>query len=260
MKIRSTFISRPVRPIMDKVLALLTPTATPRHRLNRLTTADLLKSLIVLFMAVACFLASAQARQVTLVWDANTNDVDGYRLHYGTRSGSYTRQLDVGLATTATVTGLTDATTYFFVINAYNASGESPPSNEVSDDPNATPTPPPTPTPTPPPTPTPTPTSTPTPTPAGPPPAAPSNLVATAMSSSQIVLSWRDNSTREDGFQIQRSRDGVDFTLIASRGANVTTFTDNGRMAGTTYYYRVRAFNAGGNSELSNIARATTRP
>ena len=211
-------------------------------------------------------MASAQARQVTLVWDANTNEVAGYRLHYGTRSGSYSRQLDVGLVTTATATGLADGTTYFFVINAYNAYGESPPSNEVSDDPNATPTPPATPTPTPPPPtptptprPTPTPTSTPTPTPAEP-PGAPTNLVATAISSSQIVLSWRDNSTRESSFQIRRSRDGVDFTLIATVDDNVTTYRDTGRQAATTYYYRVRAFNAGGTSEPSNIARATTAP
>src|SRR6266508_2933382 len=35
-------------------------------------------------------------------------------------------------------------------------------------------------------------------------PAAPSNLAATAVSSSQINLSWTDNATNEDGFQIER--------------------------------------------------------
>ena len=108
-------------------------------------------------------------------------------------------------------------------------------------------------------TPTPTPTATPTPTP-GQTPAAPTNLVATAISSSQIALSWTDNANNETGFQIQRSNNGVNFTLIATVPANVTTYTDNGLTAATTYYYRLRAFNSSGNSAPSNVASATTLP
>ena len=107
--------------------------------------------------------------------------------------------------------------------------------------------------------PTATPAATPTPTPCQT-PAAPTNLVATAISSSQIALSWTDNANNETGFQIQRSTNGVNFTLIATLGANVTTYTDNGLTAATTYYYRVRAFNASGNSAASNVASATTLP
>ena len=91
-------------------------------------------------------------------------------------------------------------------------------------------------------------------------PAAPTNLVATAISSSQIGLSWTDNANNETGFQIQRSTNGVNFALIATVGANVTTYTNNGLTAGTTYYYRIRAFNSSGNSALSNVASATTTP
>ena len=105
------------------------------------------------------------------------------------------------------------------------------------------------------PTPTPTPTATPTSK-----PAAPTNLGATAISSSEIALSWTDNSNNESGFQIQRSSDGVTFRLIAAVGANVTTYTDSGRTAGTTYYYRVRAYNSAGYSAPSNVASATTLP
>src|SRR6266550_431005 len=60
----------------------------------------------------------------------------------------------------------------------------------------------PTTTPTPTPTPTATPTATPTPTPTL---AAPTNLTATAASSSRINLSWTDNSSNETGFKVERS-------------------------------------------------------
>jgi outer membrane biosynthesis protein TonB len=131
--------------------------------------------------------------------------------------------------------------------------------------PTGTPTPGETPTPTlsptasPTPTPIPTPTATPSPSP-NQTPAAPTNLLATAISSSQIGLSWTDNSTNETGFQIQRSNDDVSFALIATLGANVTTYTDNGRTPATTYYYRARAYNSRGNSALSNVASSTTLP
>lgn len=95
----------------------------------------------------------------------------------------------------------------------------------------------------------------------GTPPLAPGSLAATAISSSQIDLSWLDNASDEDGFEIERSTDGVNFALIASVGANVTTYSDsNGLAASTTYDYRVRAANANGNSDYSNVASATTGP
>jgi hypothetical protein len=90
-------------------------------------------------------------------------------------------------------------------------------------------------------------------------PAAPSNLVATANSRSQITLTWTDNSTNETGFYIERAPSGGSFTQIGSVGANVKTYVNNtGLAAGTLYQYRVRAYNGGGNSGFSNTASATT--
>jgi len=76
----------------------------------------------------------AQAGQMTLSWDANTEpDLAGYKLHYGTASGSYTVHLDVQNVTTYTVTGLADGQTYYFAATAYDSAGnESEYSNEVS--------------------------------------------------------------------------------------------------------------------------------
>jgi len=92
------------------------------------------------------------------------------------------------------------------------------------------------------------------------PPAAPSGLQATKVSSSQINLTWSDNSGNEDGFDIERSTDGVTFTRITTTAANVTDFSDTGLVADTSYDYRVLAFNSNGDSDYSNISSAVTDP
>jgi autotransporter-associated beta strand protein len=92
------------------------------------------------------------------------------------------------------------------------------------------------------------------------PPAAPTNLVATAVSTAQINLTWTDNSTNETSFLIERSPDNSAFTQIASVGAGVTSYPDASLAAGTLYFYRVRASNSGGNSAYSEVASATTFP
>jgi FtsP/CotA-like multicopper oxidase with cupredoxin domain len=91
-------------------------------------------------------------------------------------------------------------------------------------------------------------------------PNAPSNLVATAVSSTAIDLTWVDNASNEDGFDIERSLDGAVFSPLASVGPDVIAFTDGGLSASTTYYHRVTAFNTAGSSAPSNVASATTFP
>lgn len=91
------------------------------------------------------------------------------------------------------------------------------------------------------------------------PPTAPSGLAASAVSSSQINLSWTDNSSNEDGFRIERATGGGAFSEIATVGAGVTSYANTGLAASTAYSYRVRAYNAGGNSAYSNTASATTQ-
>jgi transcriptional regulator CtsR len=95
---------------------------------------------------------------------------------------------------------------------------------------------------------------------AGPPPNAPSNLVATPISSSRINLTWQDNSSDETGFKIERKTGSGSYSQIATVGAGVTSYSNAYLSAGTTYYYRVRAYNAAGNSNYSNEASATTLP
>ncbi|MEW6681369.1 MAG: fibronectin type III domain-containing protein [Nitrospirota bacterium] len=76
---------------------------------------------------------AAWAADAILSWSPNLeSDLAGYRVHYGTASRSYTTVIDVGLATTYTVTGLGPGT-YYFALTAYNRTGaESGFSSEVS--------------------------------------------------------------------------------------------------------------------------------
>jgi len=90
------------------------------------------------------------------------------------------------------------------------------------------------------------------------PPAAPTSLAATTVSSSQINLSWTDNANNENGFKVEQSIDGTNFTQIATLGSNAVSFSVTGLSASTTYFYRVASFNDAGNSAFSNTASATT--
>lgn len=91
-------------------------------------------------------------------------------------------------------------------------------------------------------------------------PAAPSGLTATANGSSSINLSWTDNSTDETGFKVERKTGsgGTWSEIAGSLAAGSTSYTSSSLSANTTYYYRVRSFNATGNSTYSNEASATT--
>ena len=93
-----------------------------------------------------------------------------------------------------------------------------------------------------------------------PPPAAPGNLVASAISSGRIDLTWADNSTEESGFEIERCAGNgcASFAKISQAGVNAVASSDTTVTGATSYTYRVRAVNAGGASDYSNTATATT--
>lgn len=89
-------------------------------------------------------------------------------------------------------------------------------------------------------------------------PTPPSGLAATTFSRSRIDLSWTDTSNTETGFKIERSANGSTWSQIATVGPNVTIYSSTGLSANKLYYYRVRAYNALGNSPYSNTASART--
>jgi hypothetical protein len=88
-------------------------------------------------------------------------------------------------------------------------------------------------------------------------PAAPSSLTAAPASDTSITLSWTDNSTNEIGFRVERSLTGTSgWTSVGTPTA--PSFVDTGLNSYTTYYYRVFAYNASGDSAPSNTASART--
>ena len=74
-------------------------------------------------------------------------------------------------------------------------------------------------------------------------PPAPAKLSALAAGATRADLSWSDSSGNERGFHIYRSSDGRMFQLIATVRARSTDFSDLTAQPGTTYQYKVAAFN-----------------
>lgn len=93
-----------------------------------------------------------------------------------------------------------------------------------------------------------------------PPPSTPSKLTATAVSSSQINLSWEDKATNETGYKIERKTINGSFSLVATIGANASSYSDNGLTKNTIYTYRIFPYNLTGNGGYSNEATDTTFP
>lgn len=182
--------------------------------------------------------ATASASQIDLTWvDASSNE-DGFKIErcQGAGCSNFGQVATVGAgATSYSNTGLSASTTYSYRVRAFNGGGNSDFSNTAS-------------------------ATTADPPPPPPAPAAPSDLTANPAGQTQINLAWTDNAGSEDGFKIERCQGAgcANFGQIATVGANVTTYNNTGLSSGTTYSYRVRANNAGGDSDYSNTATATT--
>ena len=166
--------------------------------------------------------ATAGNAQVSLTWNASSGATSYYVKRSTTSGGPYT-QIGTPTATNYTDTGLTNRTTYYYVVSAVNSAGESANSVEVSATPNA-------------------------------PPAAPTGLTASA-GNAQVSLTW-NASTGATSYHVKRSTtSGGPYTQIGAPTA--TNYTDTGLTNGTPYYYVVSAVNSAGESANSSQASAT---
>lgn len=91
---------------------------------------------------------------------------------------------------------------------------------------------------------------------------APTGLVASAPTSSAVVLNWVDHTTTATlGYNITRSTDGKAFSQIAAiAGPTVATYTDKNVTSGTSYYYTVQAYGKDVVSQVTTASIITTTP
>ena len=207
-----------------------------------------LKPLALSLFFIFCLLNAntVLAGSATLSWTPPTTNVDstpltdlaGFKIYYGTSSGYYTQSIDINNTTTTSyqVNNLTDGATYYFAVTAYDtSSNESGYSNEAcrtigtttcsgggGGDTQA--------------------------------PTVPTGLSGQAISSSQINLSWTASTDNigVTGYRIYRNG-----ALIGT--STITSYSNTGLSASTTYTYAVSAYDAAGNvSSQSASASATT--
>ena len=90
--------------------------------------------LLIVLAAAILYPIQLFAVAVEVSWNANSeSDVAGYKIYYGTQSGTYTSTLNTGKVTTSTIDNLETGKTYYVAMSAYDASAnESEKSSEVS--------------------------------------------------------------------------------------------------------------------------------
>ncbi|HTF82789.1 MAG TPA: PA14 domain-containing protein, partial [Cytophagales bacterium] len=90
-------------------------------------------------------------------------------------------------------------------------------------------------------------------------PSIPSSVAATALSNSVVRLTWVNSSTNLSGIEVWRSSaiDGI-FNLVGKTKLNAASFNDSTCLAKTTYYYKLRSFNARGKSNFSTVVSTTS--
>ncbi|CAK0769433.1 exported hypothetical protein [Gammaproteobacteria bacterium] len=164
--------------------------------------------------------------QATLKWSAVTG-ATSYNVYRGTTAGGQSSTpVKTGItATSATITGLTNGTKYFFKMAAVNSVGISALSNEVSVTPIA-------------------------------PPVAPLISTATA-GNAQITLKW-SAAARATSYNIYRGTTaGGESSTPIKTGIIATSATITSLTNGIKYFFKIRAVNAAGTSALSNEVSAT---
>jgi len=175
--------------------------------------------------------------QVSLSWQDTSNAEDSFEIERKTGNGDFTPISALGPNRSNYLDAdVSEQTTYAYRIRSANLGGSSGYSNEAAVTTPAAPT------------------------------ATPSNLTAGAVSSSEIRLSWKDNSTNESLFKVERKTGSGAFAQIgtaaarAGTGSSITYSDTVGLAPDVTYTFQVRATGPLGDSGYSGQASTTTAP
>lgn len=179
--------------------------------------------------APASLTAVAGDGKASLSWSASSGATSYTLKRATTNEGAYTTIANALNTTSYSDLGLTNGTTYYYVVSAVNIIGESPNSSQASATPAAV-----------------------VPTP----PAAPTSLTAVA-GDAKVNLGWAASSGAASYTVKRAPASGGPYTTIAT-GLSATTYTDTGLTNGTTYFYVVSASNSVG--EGANSAQASAKP
>jgi len=178
--------------------------------------------------------ATGGTKQATISWAAVTG-ATSYNLYWSTTTGVTTANGTKisGVTSPAVHTGLTDSTTYFYVVTGVNNAGESAASVQVAATTLAANPPPPT------------------------VPAAPTGVTATG-GANQVTLSW-PAVTGAASYNVYWSTTSGVTSSTGTRIAGVTSpFVHTGLTGSTAYFYIVTAVNSAGESSASVQTTATT--
>jgi hypothetical protein len=171
--------------------------------------------------------ATAGNAVVTLNWTASSG-ATGYNVKRSTTSGGPYTQLASPTSAGYTDSSVTNGTSYYYVVSALDAAGESASSGQASATPVAPPV-----------------------------PGAPASLAATP-GDAQVSLTW-SGSNGATGYRVRRATtNGGPYTQIAAPIS--TSYVDTVLTNSTIYYYVVSAINSSGESANSAQVSAVPSP
>ncbi len=157
---------------------------------------------------------------VTIHWSDNSDNEDNFLIY---RDGELNATVDENI-TSIQITGLSQDHNYTFTISAKNNGGEANATANTATLPNA-----------------------------------PSPVSATALSSTEIKLTWTNTSQTVTSFRIYRKKSGSSYSLIKSGLSSSTNnyIDSDGLIAGTQYFYKIAAVNLGGESNSTEVSATT---
>jgi len=177
---------------------------------------------------------TAGDNQVTVSWTAAAG-ATSYNVYYSEAAGQETTASGVVFADATSpqvITGLNNGTTYYFVVTAVNAGGESAISSEKSATPSAAPQ----------------------------PPASPTGVKVTSPAAGQLNVTWNTvvGATSYNVYYLMAASPPTNADVLATTPATsaAASLSVTGLTSGATYYVLVTAVNAAGESGTQTSAKA----